>query len=148
MTIRPPGDGDREDWRRLFRAYAAFYETPISDARVDTVWGWIRDPAAKFWGDMALIGGRPVGLVHYQEMFRSLTGGTTCYLSDLYVAPEMRGHDIGLRLIGHVRRFAERSGYADVRLLTHETNATARRLYDRIAPPSGFIAYRFAPGSE
>ncbi|MGO7423872.1 GNAT family N-acetyltransferase, partial [Rhizobium ruizarguesonis] len=28
--------------------------------------------------------------------------------------------------------------------MTHETNATARRLYDRIAERSGFIQYRKA----
>lgn len=143
--IRPPGDADRDDWSRLFSAYADFYRTPITGERMDAVWGWIVDPKAQFWCALAFVDGRAVGLVQYQAMFRSLAGGETCYLSDLYVDPEVRGNYIGLRLVQHVRDFAARSGYADVRLLTHETNATARRLYDGLAPPSGFILYRFGP---
>jgi len=35
-----------------------------------------------------------------------------------------------------------REGCARVYWLTHETNATAMRLYDRVADRSGFVQYR------
>lgn len=145
LVIRPPEASEREAWERLFAAYADFYQVTLPPGAADNVWRWIHDPATAFSCALALLDGRPVGLVQYQTMLRSLAGGETCYLSDLYVDPEVRGHDIGYRLIAHVREEAARAGHADVRLLTHETNAAARRLYDRLAGPSGFILYRFAP---
>ncbi len=42
----------------------------------------------------------------------------------------------------HVCAEASRQGCSRVYWLTHETNATAMRLYDRVAERSGFIQYR------
>jgi hypothetical protein len=37
---------------------------------------------------------------------------------------------------------AEQAGSSRVYWLTHETNATARKLYDKVAELSGFLVYR------
>jgi ribosomal protein S18 acetylase RimI-like enzyme len=58
------------------------------------------------------------------------------------VSPALRGSGVGRKLIEHVYAEASRHGCARVYWLTHETNATAMRLYDRVAERSGFVQYR------
>jgi RimJ/RimL family protein N-acetyltransferase len=49
---------------------------------------------------------------------------------------------VGAALIEAVRRAAEEAQAGEVYWLTHESNATARRLYDRVATNTGFLKYR------
>lgn len=142
VTIRPLTPHDRAVWEDLFAAYAAFYNTTLPDGAFDTVWGWIFDPKNDFWCDLAVTDdGTAVGFTQYQLMHRSLGASMVCYLSDLYVDPAIRGTGAGRALIDHVIAFARSRGLTNVRWLTHETNAQARRLYDSYRPPSGFILY-------
>jgi GNAT superfamily N-acetyltransferase len=53
-----------------------------------------------------------------------------------------RGRGVGRALITAVYREAANAGSPRVYWHTHETNATARRLYEAIAERSGFIVYR------
>ena len=51
----------------------------------------IRSTENDFWCAVAEdADGEVVGFTQYQLMHRSLGGGMTCYLSDLYVDPETR----------------------------------------------------------
>ena len=70
------------------------------------------------------------------------TVGDYCYLQDLFVDNSMRGKRIGRKLIEYVYDAAAAAKCSRVWWLTHESNATARLLYDRIADRSGFIQYR------
>jgi GNAT superfamily N-acetyltransferase len=55
-----------------------------------------------------------------------------------------RGRGIAAALIAAVCEAARREGAGRVYWHTQESNATARRLYDRVAERSGFIVYRIA----
>ena len=141
-TIRLATADDHALWLPLFKAYAAFYNTPLTPQTVATVWDWIHDPANPFWCALAFgADGRPLGLAQYQLMHRSLGGSMVCYLSDLFTTPEARGQGIGRALIDHVRSFARDRGLPNVRWLTAEDNTTARALYDSYAPRTPFILY-------
>jgi GNAT superfamily N-acetyltransferase len=61
---------------------------------------------------------------------------------DAFVAERARGSGIGAALIAEVYRYAEQSGTKRVYWQTHETNATAMKLYDKVAERSGFLVYR------
>lgn len=140
--IRPATPDDRALWQPLFEAYAKFYATPLTDRTKDTVWDWIHDPENPFWCDLAFSdGGLPVGFVQYQLMHRSLGGSMVCYLSDLFTTPEARGKGFGRALIDHVLDFARQRGLPNVRWLTAEDNAAARKLYDSYRPRTPFILY-------
>jgi GNAT superfamily N-acetyltransferase len=91
---------------------------------------------------IAVSGERALGLVHSVYHPSTWTTNEYCYLQDLFVAEDGRGGGVGRKLIEHV--YAEARGRAASRVywLTHETNLTARRLYDRIAESTGFIQYR------
>jgi len=65
-------------------------------------------------------------------------------MQDLYVENTQRGLGTGAALMDAVADLARKNGAGRLYWMTHETNATARRLYDRIAERSGFIQYRKA----
>jgi GNAT superfamily N-acetyltransferase len=68
--------------------------------------------------------------------------GDYCYLQDLFVADDMRGHGAGRALIAAVEQAARAAGASRVYWLTKEDNFAARALYNKVAERSGFIQYR------
>ena len=142
MKIRPVEPDDRAIWEELFNAYAQFYKTSIPMGGHDRVWNWIFDEGNDFWCDVVIDdGGRPFGFTQYQLMHRSLSGEMVCYLSDLFVQPNVRGSGAGRALIDHVIGFAKGRGLGNVRWLTQDYNYAGRRLYDTYTPKSDFILY-------
>ncbi len=143
-TVRPLRGGDRAEWTRLWRLYLEFYETELPQAQYDLNWGRLFDPEEPVFGYLAEVSDRPVGLVHI-VMHRSFwMDGPSCYLQDLYADVKLRGVGVGRALIEHVYETARQAGVSRVHWLTHHTNETGRRLYDRVAEESGFIQYRKA----
>ena len=96
-------------------------------------------------GFLALVDGKAVGLVHYLYHRTCWSVTNNCYLQDLFADPSARGTGVGRALIEAVQAEAAKIGVANVYWMTHETNETARRLYDRVAKRTGFIEYDMLP---
>lgn len=142
LVIRPLEQSDHAAWRELWTAYLTFYETQAPEEVYAATWARLFDQGEyEPNGFLALIDGRPVGLVHYIFHRTCWTTANNCYLQDLFTAPEARGAGVGAALIEKVREAAAERGSTNVYWMTHETNATARRLYDRVAKQTGFIKY-------
>ena len=90
----------------------------------------------------AYVDGELTGIVQYLYHRSTWTPGNYCYLQDLFVAESGRNHGLGRALIEAVYAQARNAGASRVYWLTHETNETARALYDKVAERSGFIQYR------
>ena len=145
MKIRPLEKADRAIWQELLDAYAVFYKTSVPEGGYDRVWTWIFDPEEDFWCDVIEDErGRVFGFTQYSLMHRSLSGQMVCYLSDLYVKPDVRGKGAGRALIDHVIAFAKARGIPSVRWLTQDFNYAGRRLYDTYGPKTDFILYNVA----
>lgn len=143
VIVRPAAAADFDAWLPLWRGYQAFYEVDIPAETTALTWRRFLDPAEPMHALVAADdGGRLVGTVHYIFHRSCWTAGDYCYLQDLFVAPDQRGTGVGRALIEAVYAAADAAGSARVYWLTHETNDTGRRLYDRIAQYSGFIQYR------
>jgi GNAT superfamily N-acetyltransferase len=142
MHIRPLQPDDHAAWLPLWRGYQAFYEVDIPAEVSAVTWARLLDPAEPMAGALAWNRNDAVGLVHHIRHRSCWTTGDYCYLQDLFVACALRGAGVGRKLIEHVYADAERHGCSRVYWLTHETNATAMQLYDRIAERSGFVQYR------
>jgi GNAT superfamily N-acetyltransferase len=143
MAQRP----DHAQWLPLWQGYQTFYKVDLGDEVTRTTWERFFDPAepmhcAVAEGD----DGRLVGMVHYIFHRSCWLIQPSCYLQDLFAAPEVRGKGYGRALIEHVYAAAAKAGSARVWWLTHESNTHAMLLYDRIADKSGFVQYRKAVG--
>lgn len=144
-TIRPLNRDDRAAWEPLWAGYQRFYEVEIPADTTDLTWSRFHDANE----GMQALGAfdeqeRLVGIVHAIFHRSTWLPDWTCYLQDLYVEADQRGLGTGAALIDAVADLARTNGAGRLYWMTHETNATARRLYDQIAAASGFIQYRKA----
>jgi GNAT superfamily N-acetyltransferase len=146
VTIRAPRSGDLAQWKTLWEGYNAFYgrqgPTALPPAVTASTWARMLDPGEPVHGLVAERDGALVGLAHYLFHRSTISIAHTCYLQDLFTAPEARGRGIARALIEAVYERAKAAGAARVYWQTHETNALARRLYDQVGERSGFIVYR------
>lgn len=143
LEIRPLQAGDETEWRRLWKDYLAFYETVLPDRIFALTWSRLMSGLPhEYAGLLALREGRPVGLAHYLFHRSCWLENNACYLQDLYADPDVRGLGIGRALIEAVYEKARDAGSTEVYWQTQEFNATARRLYDRIADKTPFIIYQ------
>ncbi len=142
LDIRPLAQSDHAQWRRLWTDYLAFYKTTVPEDVYATTWTRLFD-AGEFEpkGFIALLDGQAVGLVHYLYHRSCWATVNNCYLQDLYSDCAARGAGVGSALIEAVRDAAATRGVGNVYWMTHETNATARSLYDKVARRTGFIEY-------
>jgi GNAT superfamily N-acetyltransferase len=144
VVIRPLHKDDEGEWRRLWTAYLAFYETVLPEEIYATTFARLtgEGAAGEYRGLLATLDGKPVGLAHYLFHRSCWTIGNVCYLQDLFADPEVRGSGIGRALIEGVYAKAREAGSPEVYWMTQEFNATARQLYDRIADKTPFIVYQ------
>ena len=86
--------------------------------------------------------GQLLGLTHYLFYRSTTTFEPDCYLRDLFTNAAVRGKGVGRALINGVYEQAKLAGCSRVYWQTHEPNATAMQLYDKVAERSGFLVYR------
>lgn len=140
--VRPLTAGDFAHWEPLWQGYLAFYETSVPERVTRLTFERLTGGSEPMGGFLAFSGDEAVGMVNWIRHRSCWTEGDYCYLQDLFASPATRGQGIGRRLIEAVYAKAAEQGCSRVHWLTHETNANAMMLYDRIADRSGFIQYR------
>lgn len=146
LLIRPVRPEDFDAWLRLWEGYNAFYgrsgPTALTPSITRTTWERFFDPSEPVYALVAEIEGEIVGLTHYLYHRSTISIANNCYLQDLFTAEGARGRGVATALIEEVYRIAAEAKLARVYWLTHETNHTAQRVYDKVAERSGFIVYR------
>lgn len=140
ITIGKLAASDRDDWESLFRAYIDFYRRVEPPEMYDRAWHEFQsDTRLHAFG--ARLDGRLVGITHFL-VHPSTSGPDVCYLQDLFTASDVRGKGVARALIAAVVEWAQAHGCCRVYWNTHESNSTARRLYDKVAENRGFIRYQ------
>lgn len=146
LTVRPARFADYDQWLPLWDGYNAFYgrsgETALPAEITATTWARFFDEDEPMWCLVAEKDGRLVGLVHYLFHRSTTKIELTCYLQDLFTDATLRGKGVGRALIEAVYAAAAQAGLKSVYWHTHETNATAMRLYDQVAVNGRFWVYR------
>ena len=141
-VIRPPTRADEAAWRRLWRAYLAFYEAEVPETVYETYFErLLGDDPQDFHALIAVADGQPAGLAHYVFHRHGWRVENVCYLQDLFADPDVRGQGIGRALIEAVYAAADAAGAPHVYWTTQDFNTTARQLYDRIGRVTPFIKY-------
>lgn len=142
MIIRDLAAADRAQWAPLWAGYLEFYQSTLAPEVTDATFARLIDPASNLFGMVAEEDGALIGVVQCVLHDHGWFQAQVCYLEDLFVTPAARGKGVGRALIEAVYARADAMGYARVYWLTHETNTSARALYDQVATRTGFIQYR------
>ncbi|MEL6288203.1 MAG: GNAT family N-acetyltransferase [Pseudomonadota bacterium] len=142
VSVRPLEADDRARWEVLWNGYLQFYEQTLSEETTEGLWARLLNPDGSVDGFAAIDGdGQLIGITHFFLHPSSWTGGSYCYLEDLFVDPDRRGSGAGRALIDAVDREARRRGAYRLYLITNEDNATARALYDRLLEREPIVQY-------
>jgi GNAT superfamily N-acetyltransferase len=146
ILVRPVRPEDFDGWLPLWNGYNAFYgregPTALPGSVTADRWAAFLAPDVAMWSLVACRGDRLVGLANYLFHPSTTDLAPSCYLQDLFTAPERRGAGVGAALIAGVAERARLAGSRNVYWQTHHTNATAMRLYDRVAERSEFLIYQ------
>ena len=146
LLIRQADKSDFAQWKVLWDGYNAFYgrkgQTALPDTVTNMTWSRFFDGYEPMQAFVAEQSGQLLGLAHFLFHRTTISIESICYLQDLFTVEDARGKGVGRALIEEVYRYAKRAGCSRVYWQTHETNATAMRLYDKVAEKSGFLVYR------
>jgi GNAT superfamily N-acetyltransferase len=146
LTFRFAVRADFARWLPLWNGYNAFYgrsgPTALPDEVTQFTWSRFFDADEPMHALIAEGDGQLIGLAHYLFHRATISVAPVCYLQDLFTIEDARGKGVGRGLISAVCEQARIAGSARVYWQTHETNMTARKLYDHVAERSGFIVYR------
>lgn len=142
ITITPVQQQDYQQWIEYWLAYQNFYKVQLSNTITATTWQRFFDKAEPIYCAVAKQGEQVLGFVHYVIHRSTWTEKNFCYLEDLYVSTNMRGQQIGKRLIEYVQQQAITLQCGRLYWHTQEINHTAQKLYDWVAEKPGVIEYR------
>lgn len=144
-TVRPIAESDLSGWTPLWDGYNAFYgrerETALAPEVTRMTWRRFFDPAEPVFALVAQDNDKLVGLCHYLYHRSTTRIELTCYLQDLFTAPDARGRGVGRTLIEAVYAKAAKDGVKRVYWQTRDSNTAGRLLYDKVAQHLGFIVY-------
>ena len=103
ITVRELRASDFEAWLPLWEGYNAFYGreglTALNPEITKTTWARFFDPAEPVYALVAESDGKVLGLTHYLFHRSTTRIELTCYLQDLFTAPQARGKGVARSLI-------------------------------------------------
>ena len=142
ISVRALQSADKEAWLALWAGYLAFYKAMLAPEVTQTAFARLTGGEDAMFGLVAEQDGRVTGIAHCIVHRSTWAIAPYVYLNDLFVAPDTRGSGAGRALIEAIYKRADETGAERVYWLTHESNATARKLYDSLAVNDGFLEYR------
>jgi len=145
ITIRRATGDDYDGWLALWAGYNAFYgrkdATALPEALNRLTWERLQSSSEPMHLLVASEEEELLGFAHLIFHQTTISPNPTCYLQDLFVAPEARRRGIAEQLIKAGAAEARSAGAAKLYWQTHQSNSAARHLYDRLAEHRGFIVY-------
>ncbi|MCC2625783.1 MAG: N-acetyltransferase [Burkholderiales bacterium] len=126
-------------WARLMSGYFDFYNFKVNETHLTAIFEKICTGLIQSL--LAFDGEGAVGVANYlfnHSTFYKLE----CYLSDLYIEKDYRGHNIAGQLMEKVFKHAKTHGCGNVNWLTATDNMVAQKIYDKVARKPNFIMYQ------
>jgi ribosomal protein S18 acetylase RimI-like enzyme len=147
FTIRAAGPEDCAVIGRLLDAFNREYDDPTPGP--EKLAERLGDLMADGDTDVLLAGSEPDGLAVLRFRRSIWTEGLECYLAELYVVPERRGHGLGRALMLAAIELARERGADCMDLNTGEQDVAARALYESLGfsrtegKPDGPVNYYY-----
>ena len=141
-AIRPLAATDKSAWLPLWAGYLEFYQASLPSDVTEATFSRLTGADEDMFGLIAEQDSRVIGIAHGILHRSTWARGKYVYLNDLFVSPDARGSGAGRALIEAIYKHADEIGAERVYWLTHESNATARKLYETLAVNDGFLEYR------
>lgn len=148
LHVRAIASADLASWLQLYRGYRDFYQMEHDPQVFDTVWTWLMDPQHETRGLAVESEGSVIGLAHFRVFARPIVGAKGIFLDDLYVSPDARGRGAASALLTALAEVARDEQATVVRWITAADNATARKLYDRLARETPWVTYDLSPAAS
>ena len=132
---------DKEDWQKLYRGYAKFYNIEMTQTILNTVWSWLIDERHELNGLVCEFEKNIIAFAHYRRMPSPLRGKNIGFLDDLFVSSKFRGLGIGEKIILKLNEISKTNGWNLVRWITRSDNLKAKSLYDRVSIKTNWEVY-------
>lgn len=129
-AVRRAGDADLPAVGRLLDAFNREYDDPTPGP--DALATRVGELTASGDTVVLLAGDGPDGLAVLRFRPALWSGGLECYLAELYVVPDHRGHGLGRALMQAALREARERGADTMELGTSEDDVVARHLYESL----------------
>jgi GNAT superfamily N-acetyltransferase len=140
--IRDAAPADRAAFLALWQGYLDFYGVTVAPEVTAATWARLMDPASPVKARLAVGDGQVRGFAIHLHHPSTWVLTEDCYLEDLFVAPEARGHGLGRALIDDVIALARKTGWGRIYWHTRVDNEKARALYDQYVVSDDHIRYR------
>jgi GNAT superfamily N-acetyltransferase len=141
-TIRAIEAGDWDRWLPLWRGYLSFYRAELAEATSRSTFERLCVADDDVFGFIAVDeAGSGRGLAHCIIHPSTWSRRSSCYLEDLFVAPDGRGSGLGRALLERAKRASEDRGARRLYWHTQQYNGRARSLYDQVGRPTSFVVY-------
>jgi GNAT superfamily N-acetyltransferase len=141
-NIRALHTADWDEWLALWNGYLDFYRAELGPETTEATFARLCNEEAGMFGLLSVDGaGHGSGLAHCVIHSSTWSRRPSCYLEDLFVAPDTRGSGLGRALLEEVKRQSEARGARHLYWHTQAYNGRARSLYDQVGRPTSFIVY-------
>ena len=141
IKIRKLKKSDYNGWLYLYKTYADFYKTSLTDIGVKKTWNWLQDPSHPCTGIIAEQQNKLIAFAHFRAMPSPLRGENIGFLDDLYVLPDNRGGKVVELLFKELRKYSKDSNWKIIRWITRDDNYRAKGVYDRISSKTNWDLY-------
>ena len=143
LEVGIPTLDDKHQWQGLYHGYADFYNMPMTDEVLETLWGWIHDEHNPFYCIVAREkGGSLQGFMHFRAMPSPLRGAMVGFLDDLFVSPDVRGKGVVKALYKELENHGRERGWPLIRWITADNNYRARSVYDQLSSKTHWVTYQ------
>lgn len=141
LVVRRATVGDADTIGRLLHAFNTEYDEPTPEP--SALAGRFRQLLSGGHTAVLLGGTDPCGLAVLRFRPAIWSEALECYLAELYVAPDRRGHGLGRALMGAALELARSEGADFMDLCTADDDTAARGLYESL----GFVNRDKADGA-
>lgn len=104
-------------------------------------WSRLMDDKSPVHGLCAIKGGEMAGILHYITHLTTGAIQPACYMQDVFVTPEFRGHGVARALVEALREIAAEHKYSRLYWFADNKNEPAQALYRKLGVKLDFALH-------